>query len=289
MKERKCILFDLDGTLSDPGEGIINSLIHALKHFGIEGDPAILRKFIGPPLTESFKEHFNFDDEQTAEAIRIYRKYFHDHGVLKNEIYPGIPELLQDLALPVSEGVRHRQSGLLQALEQADQKRQIRRWATLDQGQDIFAMLGGNEEVAVLGAPGDAAEVDQPPQFEALQKRLQFAAADRGEHRHLSPLPLEDLPGGNTHALRAVGTGEVAVIVHRHQEVGRTPLRNHLDGVEKTIEAVFLDGLVTFLADGYIRLTGQRRLLRHRSHAGHQYQRSQCTAYQACHGNLVPN
>ena len=97
MKERKCILFDLDGTLSDPGEGIINSLIHALKHFGIEGDPAILRKFIGPPLTESFKEHFNFDDEQTAEAIRIYRKYFHDHGVLKNEIYPGIPELLQDL------------------------------------------------------------------------------------------------------------------------------------------------------------------------------------------------
>ena len=49
MKERKYILFDLDGTLSDPGEGIIGSLALALKHYGIEGDPEILRTFIGPP------------------------------------------------------------------------------------------------------------------------------------------------------------------------------------------------------------------------------------------------
>lgn len=97
MEKRNYILFDLDGTLSDPGEGIINSLTHALKHFGIEGDPQILRTFIGPPLVDSFQEHYSFDAEQTAEAIRIYRAHFHDHGLFKNVIYPGIPELLEDL------------------------------------------------------------------------------------------------------------------------------------------------------------------------------------------------
>ncbi len=97
MKNRNYILFDLDGTLSDPGEGIINSLIYALKHFDIEGDPKILRTFIGPPLVDSFQEHYGFDKAQTAEAIRIYREHFHVHGLFQNVIYPGIPELLSDL------------------------------------------------------------------------------------------------------------------------------------------------------------------------------------------------
>lgn len=97
MQERKYILFDLDGTLSDSGPGIMASVSHALKHFGIEGDPKILRTFIGPPLHESFPLHFGFDEEKTAEAIRIYRQHFHDHRFFQNEVYPGIPELLEDL------------------------------------------------------------------------------------------------------------------------------------------------------------------------------------------------
>ena len=97
MQERKYILFDLDGTLSDSGPGIMASVSHALKHFGIEGDPKILRTLIGPPLHESFPLHFGFDEEKTAEAIRIYRQHFHDHGFFQNEVYPGIPELLEDL------------------------------------------------------------------------------------------------------------------------------------------------------------------------------------------------
>ncbi len=97
MKERNHVLFDLDGTLSDPGEGIIGSLTHALKYFHIQGDPEILRTFIGPPLADSFRMHFNFDEKQTAEAIRLYRQHFHEHGLFKNVIYPGIPELLSDL------------------------------------------------------------------------------------------------------------------------------------------------------------------------------------------------
>ena len=97
MKDRKFIIFDLDGTLSDPGEGIIGSLILALRHFGIEGDPNLLRTFIGPPLKESFEKHFSFSETQVDEAIRLYRQYFEEHGLHKNHVYPGIPELLSDL------------------------------------------------------------------------------------------------------------------------------------------------------------------------------------------------
>ncbi|NMB39701.1 MAG: HAD family hydrolase [Firmicutes bacterium] len=97
MHQLHCIIFDLDGTLTDPGEGIINSLIYALKHFGIKGDPQVLRKFIGPPLIDSFMKYYNFNEKQAKEAIRFYRRRFHDKGVFENYVYPGIPELLQTL------------------------------------------------------------------------------------------------------------------------------------------------------------------------------------------------
>ncbi len=97
MKDRKYILFDLDGTLSDSGEGIINSTYHALQKFGITADRQLLRTFIGPPLRESFAKHFVFDEEQTAEAIRLYRDHFDKEGFFQNELYPGIMELLEDL------------------------------------------------------------------------------------------------------------------------------------------------------------------------------------------------
>lgn len=97
MKDRKYILFDLDGTLSDSGEGIINSIDHALQKFGITADRQLLRTFIGPPLRESFAKHFVFDEEQTAEAISLYRDHFDKEGFFQNELYPGIMELLEDL------------------------------------------------------------------------------------------------------------------------------------------------------------------------------------------------
>ncbi len=97
MKNKNHILFDLDGTLTDPGEGIINSLQHSLKHFGIEGKPETLRKFIGPPLIDSFRDFYGFDKEKALTAIKYYRRHFHDKGVLENYAYPGIDELLQAL------------------------------------------------------------------------------------------------------------------------------------------------------------------------------------------------
>ena len=94
----KCFLFDLDGTLTDPGVGITNSVMHALEKFGIRvNDRSELYPFIGPPLDDSFKRFFGFDDEQAQKGIEYYREYFRDIGIFENKVYEGIPEMLGEL------------------------------------------------------------------------------------------------------------------------------------------------------------------------------------------------
>ena len=93
------ILFDLDGTLTDPGEGITNSVAHALKKWGIEvADRSTLYRFIGPPLKDSFMDYCGFDDDAEGErAVAAYREYYHDIGIYENLVYDGIEELLKAL------------------------------------------------------------------------------------------------------------------------------------------------------------------------------------------------
>ena len=92
------ILFDLDGTLTDPGLGITNSVMHALRRMGYEVPPRQeLYKFIGPPLHQSFQVYFGMTEEQSYEAVAKYREYFAVDGLLENEVYDGIPEMLQAL------------------------------------------------------------------------------------------------------------------------------------------------------------------------------------------------
>ena len=92
------LFFDLDGTLTDPAQGITNSFVHALKYFGIEiPSYETLCTFIGPPLPETFKTQFGFDEQKVAEGVIKYREYFATKGLLENSVYPGIPELLTGL------------------------------------------------------------------------------------------------------------------------------------------------------------------------------------------------
>ena len=92
------LFFDLDGTLTDPAQGITNSFVHALKYFRIEiPSYETLCTFIGPPLTETFKTQFGFDEQKVAEGVIKYREYFATKGLLENSVYPGIPELLAGL------------------------------------------------------------------------------------------------------------------------------------------------------------------------------------------------
>ena len=93
-------LFDLDGTLTDSGIGIVNSVSFALTHFGIRvNDSRELNRFVGPPLWNSFREFYGFNDEQVSEAIEKYREYYNVKGIFENRLYDGITEILDGLAV----------------------------------------------------------------------------------------------------------------------------------------------------------------------------------------------
>lgn len=92
------ILFDLDGTLTDPKPGITRCVQYALHKFGIE-EPDLdkLEPFIGPPLLDSFQEFYGFEEEKGQQAIVYYRERFRTVGLFENEVYPGIAQMLARL------------------------------------------------------------------------------------------------------------------------------------------------------------------------------------------------
>lgn len=92
------ILFDLDGTLTDPGLGITNAVMYALDKFGIKvDDRRSLYKFIGPPLWDSFEQFFGFSKEEAETAVRYFREYYNVTGLFENTPYDGIRALLESL------------------------------------------------------------------------------------------------------------------------------------------------------------------------------------------------
>lgn len=94
----KYIFFDLDGTLTDPQEGITNCVKYALESFGItETDHSKLMRFIGPPLVYSFCEYYGFDEEKSLRAVEKYRERFSSVGLFENRVYDGIYDVLQTL------------------------------------------------------------------------------------------------------------------------------------------------------------------------------------------------
>ncbi|MBH0161991.1 HAD family hydrolase [Fictibacillus sp. 26RED30] len=98
MKNYEYILFDLDGTLSDPKIGITKSVQFALRRMGItEENLDHLESFIGPPLQQSFQEFYSFNETQIRIAITHYRERFKDIGMYENTLYEHIPSLLQEL------------------------------------------------------------------------------------------------------------------------------------------------------------------------------------------------
>ncbi|MGE8405652.1 MAG: HAD family hydrolase [Pseudomonas sp.] len=92
------ILFDLDGTLTDPREGITRSIQYALAKLGIdEPDLSRLEHFIGPPLLQAFMQFYDFDEARAWEAVNFYRERFKVTGLYENRVFDGVGELLGDL------------------------------------------------------------------------------------------------------------------------------------------------------------------------------------------------
>ena len=92
------VFFDLDGTITDPFEGITKSVAYSLKKFGINvEDLRSLCKFIGPPLSNSYEEFYGFSKEQAKEAVDEYRIYYEKQGIFECVLYDGIKELVKHL------------------------------------------------------------------------------------------------------------------------------------------------------------------------------------------------
>lgn len=98
MTNYQTIIFDLDGTLTDSQTGIINSLAYAFKQMGLPLPvQSQLKKFIGPPLSQSFQDFCGLNDIETQKTISYYRQYFADKGWKENQLLPGARELLAKL------------------------------------------------------------------------------------------------------------------------------------------------------------------------------------------------
>lgn len=89
------VFFDLDGTLTDSAEGILNSVAYALAHFDLSFSRKELLPFIGPPLRHSFAPLLGYDMLQVEVAVSKYREYFSNRGIFENRLYPGITEMLR--------------------------------------------------------------------------------------------------------------------------------------------------------------------------------------------------
>ncbi len=172
-KKYSYIFFDLDGTLTDPREGITKSVQYALKHMGIlETDLKKLEPFIGPPLMESFAAYYGFGVEDCRKCVEYYREYFSEKGWQENLLFEGVKELL----------LRLRKHGKVVAIASSKPEYFVRKILQHFEVDELFDEICG----ATMGEERTKKE----EVIEELLKRLGLTEKDRerilmvGDRRH---------------------------------------------------------------------------------------------------------
>ena len=95
FRNKKYILLDLDGTLTDTEEGVVNSFLYGLSKKGVTvEDRSSMRWIIGPPIQDSYKKFLSCSDDEAKELLAGYREYYNDRGILENRLYDGVREML---------------------------------------------------------------------------------------------------------------------------------------------------------------------------------------------------
>lgn len=181
------ILFDLDGTLTDPKEGITKCVRYALHSFGIEAELDDLVDFIGPPLAESFRKYYQMSEEDALRAVAKYRERFSGTGIYENGVYSGIAELLAGL----------QKSGRKVAL--ATSKPEVYARQILDHYalSSYFDVIVGSE---MNGKRTDKAEV-----IEEALRQLGIAGEEDKSRTLMVGDRLHDMVGASKNGIRGLG------------------------------------------------------------------------------------
>lgn len=182
---KKYILFDLDGTLTDPMVGITTCVQYALAAAGIEEpDLQKLTPFIGPPLKQSFMEFYGFSDEKAEQAVEKYRERFKDVGIFENEVYEGIPKLLSSL----------KKEGMLLSVASSKPEVFVKRILTHFSIDSYFDAVVGSEldgrrtdkkEVVaealkrLYEKDAEKAEIEETALFDAAKRKCTYMVGDR--------------------------------------------------------------------------------------------------------------
>lgn len=185
------ILFDLDGTLTDPKLGITSSVQYALRALGIE-EPSLdrLEPFIGPPLADSFRDFYGLNEEQIVTAVTKYRERFNDKGIYENEIYPGIAAMLAALKAG-GKKLAIASSKPTQFVERILDYFEIRFYFDVIVGSNMDGTRSKKEEVVE-----EALRQLVPPDMTPAQKKAAVAMA--GDRRF-------DIEGAKEHGITSVG------------------------------------------------------------------------------------
>lgn len=184
-------LFDLDGTLTDPKEGITRSVQYALHKSGIE-EPDLdkLEPFIGPPLKDSFMEFYGMEPEEALQAIAWYRERFAPIGVFENQIFPGVSQMLETL----------KKKGIRLAVASSKPIGFVRQILAHFEIEKFFQVVVGSELDGTRGTKEEVVE-------EALQQ-LGVLSIPQEERKNLCAMVGDrkfDIQGAKAHGLTGVG------------------------------------------------------------------------------------
>lgn len=179
------ILFDLDGTLIDSEAGITRCVTYALEKLGIhETNQEILKKFIGPPLMDSFQEFYHLTKSQAYQAVQYYRERFDKKGAREYTVYPGISKLLAKL----------KEQGLKLGVASSKQEEAVRKILDHSKLSSYFDIIAGSDEVKGINQKEDVIE-------EALKR---FQVTDAKEVLMVGDRKF-DVIGASMHHIACIG------------------------------------------------------------------------------------
>ena len=213
-KKYDAVLFDFDGTFADTGEGMFASIQHAVKALGFELlDPETLRRFVGPPVFDSFMRELKIDEARAEIAVMKYREAYAESGIFRFRIYDGNPELFEEL----------KKSGIKLCIASAKPQKFLIR---------IVSHLGYEDLFDFISAPAD--DKADPSKTRLINEAVEALRCNKSRvlmvgDRHF------DINGANGAGVDSVGVTYGYGSEEELREAGATYIAHSVDELRKII------------------------------------------------------